>query len=137
MTSLVNLLGIDPQATPACPPVVLLPYCNVAITHYRGDSLALTVQVWDDAAQTVASDLTGATVTGAFKIDKDDPDPPVEEWGVAISLPNTILLTLTPAKSKAMPDFTYWDVQVDWLGDGTRVTTVITGTLTEVQDVTP
>lgn len=117
-----------------CPPIILIPTCNIAITHYRGDSLALVIHVWNNDAHTDPADLSTANVDAQLKVNATDPDF-VDEFGVSIA-GNAITLTLTPAQTRALPVKTVWDVQVDWFSDDTTVTTIATGTLTENQDVT-
>lgn len=123
-----------PLATSVCGPINLVPTCKVDINHWRGDSLSLLIRVWDDDAHTVPSDLSSATVTADLKVKNTD-EIAVDTFGISIS-GNDVTLSLTPAQSRAMPPKTVWDCQIDWYSDDARVTTVVTGTLTENQDVT-
>lgn len=105
----------------------------VNIAMRRGDSIALGVQVWDDDAQTVPTDLSGTLVTAQSR---NDPDGTViGDWDVSVS-GNEISLVLTGKLAQGLPLLSYWDCQIDWFMDGLTVTTIVAGAIAAEPDVT-
>src|SRR3954469_8155584 len=104
---------------------------NVAMR--RGESFALAVQVWDDDAQTVPTDLTGTIVTAQSR---EDPDGVlIGDWDVQVT-GNSVALVLSGKASAGLPVLSYWDCQVDWHADGATVTTIVAGAIAADPDVT-
>jgi hypothetical protein len=105
----------------------------VNIAMRRGDSFGLAVQVWDDDAQTVPTDLTGATIAAQSR---EDPDGTlIGDWEVTVT-GNTIGLVLAGKVAAGLPELSYWDCQVDWFADGITVTTLVAGAIAADRDVT-
>jgi hypothetical protein len=104
------------------------------ISHYRGDSLTLSISVWGDVAHTDPVDLAGAIVSGQVRADPDDSQV-VADLDIEVET-NVIRATLTPKGARALPELSSWDVQVDWFGDDTSVTTVAAGKIVALPDVT-
>ena len=62
-------------------------------------------------------------------------DPPAATFAVNVT-GNEVTLSLTPAETRLLPNAGVYDVQVDWLSDGTQVQTVACGTIKTSHDVT-
>lgn len=105
-----------------------------AVSHYRGDTLAIKLTCFQDADKTIPSVFTGALITSQLRVKNDDAAP-VDSYAVGV-VGNVITLSLTPAKVTALPDNTIWDVQVDWQSNGVNVQTIAQGTLALTMDVT-
>ena len=104
---------------------------NLAL--YRGDSIGLSVNVWEDDAGTVPADLTGATVTAQIRETYDDAEALSFEVEV---VDNTVVLVLPGKVASDLPPDGYWDLQVDWAGDGISVQTLVAGGIHTMSDVT-
>jgi hypothetical protein len=89
---------------------------RVPLAVYRGDTHHWTLTLWTDEFR-----RTGG-------------GPPVAALGVAVTLPNTVDLTLTAAASADLPGGLGWDLQLTF-PDGT-VRTVAAGPVTVTADVT-
>lgn len=106
-----------------------------SVAHYRGDSLGIRINCWQDTDKTIPAVFTGSTITSQIRVKADETIPPLDTFAVNVAS-NVVTLSLTPAKVTALPDATVWDVQVDWFSNGTSVQTIAQGTLTLTQDVT-
>lgn len=105
----------------------------VNIAMRRGDSFGLAVQVWDDDAQTVPTDLAGAIVTAQSR---EDPDGTlIGDWDVQVT-GNEIGLVLSGKVAAGLPVLSFWDCQVDWFADGITVSTLVAGAVAADPDVT-
>ena len=105
----------------------------VDIAMRRGDSVALAVQVWDDAEQTEPSDLTGAIVTAQTR---EVPDGPlIGDWTVEVT-GNLIEMVFSAKLAVDLPRLAVWDCQIDWFADGMTVTTITAGSVSADPDVT-
>lgn len=106
---------------------------TVNIAMRRGDSLGLSIQVWDDDAHTAPSDLSGTLVSAQSR---QDPDGPLlGDWQVSLD-GNSIALTLPAKVAQELPLLSYWDCQVDWHSDGLAITTIAAGAVAANRDVT-
>lgn len=98
---------------------------------YRGDSAEWTFTLWEDEAQTVASDLTGAEVAAEIR-NKSAGDKIValecEFTG------NVVTVRMTPDLYTDCPARGVWDLQITF-PDGT-VRTVLAGKVNCTGDVT-
>jgi len=104
------------------------------ITHYRGDSLVLSITLWNDAGHTVPSDLSAATVRAQVRETYDDAEV-AAEFDV-VTAANVITANLTPKSSRDLPPKGFWDCEVDWYSDDTSVQTVAGGAWVTAPDVT-
>jgi hypothetical protein len=104
------------------------------VTHYRGDTLALAVTLWDDDTHTVPSDLSAAKIAAEVRTAPSAPDV-VTSFAVSV-VGNVVTLTLDAEQSQELPPKCSYDVEVDWTGDRSRVQTVVQGALTITADVT-
>ena len=99
---------------------------------YRGDSYAWRIQLWDDADLSDPTDLTGATVAAEIR---DKPAGPIiVELDCAVTLPNIVDMTMTPAMWVDCPAKGVWDLQLTFTGGEVR--TVLRGAVTVTADVT-
>lgn len=99
---------------------------------YRGDSYAWRFILWQDAAQTIPTDLAGATVAAEIR-DKSAGNKIVELTVVA-TMPNIVDVSMTPTMYADCPAKGVWDLQVTF-PDG-QVHTPIAGQVTVTADVT-
>jgi hypothetical protein len=99
---------------------------------YRGDTYRYQFRLWQDAAQTVSSDLTGASVKAEIR---DRPGGTLIAVFVCnIVLPNIIDAVLDAADCAKLPSNAVWDLQLTYaMGD---VATVVTGPVNVTPDVT-
>lgn len=104
------------------------------IAHYRGDTLALLLRLFEDDAQTAPSDLAAATVTAQVRA-TTEATVVLAEFAVAVD-GNEVALRLSPEKSRTLPVTAVYDVQVDWASDDVNVQTVLSGQLISSPDVT-
>lgn len=103
---------------------------NLAL--YRGDTYSWTIKVWQDAAHTVPTDLTGATAKAEIR-DRTG-GTTIVPLTCTLTPPNTIVMKLATAQWTGMPPAGVWDLQITY-ADGT-VTTVLAGSVTVTPDVT-
>jgi hypothetical protein len=96
--------------------------------------MGVLIRLFEDAAKTVPSDLSEATVTAQVRA-TSEASAVLADFDVAVT-GNEISLVLTPAKSRSLPAAAVYDCQVDWQGDDVNVQTVLAGTLTVSPDVT-
>jgi hypothetical protein len=130
------LLGeeIMPTAAfPGCTDVQIQPDC-INVTFTRGDTLTIVLNVWDNTAQTIPSNLAGATVTAQVRTTPDSAT--VEATFSVTKTGNQVTLRLTPGQTRVLSSACSWDCQVDWTSDGSDVRTIVQGDLTVLQDVT-
>ena len=100
---------------------------------YRGDTATWEFVLWMDAAKTMPFDLTGATA--AAQIRTRPGGVLMVTLGTAITLPNTIIVSLNEPNSLALNGGVYaWDLPVTMLGGG--VQTMVAGPATVTEDVT-
>jgi len=99
---------------------------------YRGDTHRFRVILWADKAQTVAYDLTGATVEAEIR-DKSA-GIHVVTLDTVVTLPNIVDVAMTPEMFDTCPLKGVWDLQVT-TGDG-EVLTPLAGTVAVMADVT-
>src|SRR4051794_5271652 len=100
---------------------------KVSFNHYRGDSLAFAVEVWDDAEKTIPSDLSAALVSAQVRESPDDTQV-LADLEVTV-LGNTINCVLPPKGARELKATNVFDVQVDWYSDDTNVQTVLAGVI--------
>ena len=113
------------------------PYANPGgydLAVYRGDSYSWQFNLWQDAAKTIPFNLTGYTVKSEIR---DSPGGvTIIALTSAVTLPNTIVLTLSSANSHILPEGSgVWDLQLTHTSDG-WVSTVVKGGVTVTDDVT-
>jgi hypothetical protein len=102
------------------------------LSLYRGDTYRWRFHLWDDAAQTVASDLTGVTATAQIR-DRVGGSL-ITALDCTVTLPNTVDAVLTSANCALLPSTGAWDLQLLYAsGD---VATVLAGPVSTVADVT-
>ena len=106
-----------------------------AIEQWRGDTLSVLFRLWRDADHSDPVDLTGATVSAEVRETAESADPPAAEFAVSVT-GNEVTLSLTPEQTRALPASGVYDLQVDWLADGTQIQTVACGKITTSHDVT-
>jgi hypothetical protein len=102
------------------------------LSLYRGDSYAWRFILWQDEAQTVPVDLTGATVEAEIR--EKSAGTSVVALTCTPSLPNTVDVAMTPDLYATCPSKGVWDLQVTF-PDGS-VQTPVAGTVTVSGDVT-
>ena len=105
-----------------------------AIEQWRGDTCSVLFRLWRDSGGTPV-DLTGAVVTAQVRETAESADPASAEFDVSVT-GNEVTLTLTPEQTRALPASGVYDLQVDWLADGTQIQTVAAGKITTSHDVT-
>jgi hypothetical protein len=120
-------------AFPGCTDVQIQPDC-INVTFTRGDTLTIVLNVWDNTAQTIPSNLTGATVTAQVRTTPDSTT--VEATFAVTKSGNQVTLRLTPGQTRVLSPSCAWDCQVDWISDGSDVRTIVQGDLSVLQDVT-
>ena len=100
---------------------------------YQGDTASWQFMLWQDAGKSDPVDLTGASV--ASQVRNRPGGMLIATLDCAVTLPNTVLVTLAAADSAALPTApAAWDMQVTWpSGD---VTTVVAGPVNVTADVT-
>lgn len=106
---------------------------RVPMSHYRGDTLAFMLRLWDDTAKTVPSDLTGSTVLAQVR-SVPDSEEIIATFTTDVDA-NEITLTLLPAVTELLPEDAAYDVQIDWQSDGANIQTIVAGPLTAPPDV--
>ena len=99
---------------------------------YRGDSHNFRVILWADSGQTVAYDLTGATVEAEIR--EKSAGTHVVILDTVVSLPNIVDVAMLPELYATCPAKGVWDLQVT-TADG-EVLTPLAGTVTVTPDVT-
>jgi hypothetical protein len=107
------------------------------VQHYRGDSLALQLRVWQDVDNTVPADFSAAAVVAQIRTVTESPDI-VAEFDVTVT-GNTLTLVLDPKQSRELPPTCVFDVEVDWAfatDPDVNVQTVLAGSLAVASDVT-
>lgn len=99
---------------------------------YRGDSYNWQFTLYDDAAQTTPSDLTGVQVHAEVR---DKPGGTfICTLTCTVTLPNVILARLSAGDSAKLPSSGVWDLQLNYpTGD---VATVLAGAVNVTPDVT-
>jgi hypothetical protein len=99
---------------------------------YRGDSYRWRFVLWADTARTVAIDLTSVTVGAEIRVSTGS--TPIYPIAIAVTLPNTIDLSLSAAASAQVPAAAIWDLQLTYpSGD---VQTIVSGAVSVRGDVT-
>lgn len=99
---------------------------------YRGDSYSWRFRLFEDAAQTVPTDLTGATVKAEIR-DKSA-GTTIVALTTVVTLPNTVDMSIAPADYDGCPAKGVWDLQLTFV-DGS-VQTPVAGAVTVTADVT-
>lgn len=106
---------------------------NANLDVYRGDTQRWQFKLWTDTASTVATDLTGVTVSATVR-DKALGGSYETAPSCIVTLPNIIDMTLTSDQSRNLPAVGVWDLQVTFpSGD---IFTVMRGAVIVTQDVT-
>lgn len=106
---------------------------NMPMDIYRGDTSAWQFKLYEDEEKTIPSDLTG--VAAKAQIRDRSGGAKITELTCEITLPNTILMTLSATASKAISITRgVWDLQLTY-PDG-RVVTIVAGGVTVTPDVT-
>ena len=110
-----------------------MPPGRYTLAVYQGDTARWRFDLWADAAKRVAADLTGAAVSAQVR-DRPGGDL-VATLPCAVTLPNSVLVTITAAVSAGLPTSpSAWDMQVVYpSGD---VSTVLAGPVNVTVDVT-
>lgn len=99
---------------------------------YAGDDHAWRFVLWADVEKTEAADLTGMSVKAEIR---DRPGgATIVAAHVAVTLPNTVDVSLTPADTRACPASGRWDLQLTDAGG--RVATVLAGAVKVIGDIT-
>lgn len=99
---------------------------------YRGDSYHWTFVLWQDKNKTIPIDLNGATVKAEIR---DKPSgAAIVHLTTVVTLPNTIVMTMTPAMYADCPVEGVWDCQVTF--SDLDVHTVLRGFVGVTADVT-
>lgn len=98
---------------------------------YRGDTTRWRFVLWQDAAKTVAVDLTGVLVTAQLR---DHPDGTIcATLACTVTLPNTIDAMLSAVNSAKVVNGV-WDLQLVYSsGD---IVTALSGTVLTIPDIT-
>lgn len=105
---------------------------RLPLSLYRGDTYRWRFRLWDDVAQTEASDLTGVTATAQIR-DRVGGNL-ITALDCTVVLPNIVEAVLTAANSALLPSTGAWDLQLLYVsGD---VATVLAGPVSVVADVT-
>lgn len=104
------------------------------IEQYRGDTCGVLLRLWEDDAKTEPVDLSGVVVTAQVRVKATDAEA-LTDFAVATAT-NEVTLTLTPTQTRELPTQSVWDCQLDWLGDGASIQTIVSGTIKVTQDVT-
>jgi len=103
-----------------------------ALNIYAGDDHAWRFVLWADTAKTDPVDLTGMVVKAEIR-DRSS-GAVIVSMHVAVTQPNIVDVTLTPADTRACPASGRWDLQLtDALG---RVATVLAGPVKVTGDIT-
>jgi len=99
---------------------------------YRGDSSRWRFLLWADPDRTVAVDLTGVVVGAEIRTATGA--TPIYPIAIAVTLPNTIDLSLSATASAQVPASAIWDLQLTYpSGD---VQTIVSGAVSVKGDVT-
>jgi len=99
---------------------------------YRGDSYRWRFVLWADPDRSVAVDLTGVVVGAEIRVSTGA--TPIYPIVIAVTLPNTIDLSLSAAASVQVPAAAIWDLQLTYpSGD---VQTIVRGAVSVTGDVT-
>ena len=99
---------------------------------YRGDSYRWRFVLWADPDRTVPLDLTGVVVGAEIRVNTGT--TPIYPITIAVTLPNTIDLSLSAAASAQVPATAIWDLQLTYAsGD---VQTIVAGPVSVKGDVT-
>ena len=110
--------------TPGAYPLVL----------YRGDSYHWQFVLWGDAAKTIPINLTNATPKAEIR--SGPGGSLITQLTLTVTLPNTIVATLSAASSALLTDAGgAWDLQLTYTTSG-DVQTVLAGPVTVTMDVT-
>ena len=99
---------------------------------YRGDTLRLTVRLWQDTAKTQPMHLDGAQAKAEIRTAPGGPSLLV--LSCTVQLPNLVLVAMTAEQSKRAPLTGAWDCQVTFASGDIR--TVLAGPVTTTADVT-
>lgn len=105
---------------------------RMPLSLYRGDTYRWRFHLWNDVAQTEASDLTGVVATAQIR-DRVGGNL-ITAMDCTVTLPNVIDAVLTAANCALLPSTGAWDLQLLYAsGD---VATVLAGPVNAVADVT-
>lgn len=108
---------------------------KTSLALYRGDTVDVVVQVWDDDDHTVPTDLSGTEINAQIRQSADAVDV-VADFVVEVE-GNTIGLKLDPKAAASLPPAAVFDVEIDWSnGLGDDIQTVVYGTIATTPDVT-
>jgi len=103
-----------------------------SLSLYRGDTYRWRFMLWADPDRTVAVDLTGVVVGAEIRCGTGT--TPIYPLTIAVTLPNTIDLSLSAAASAQVPASAIWDLQLTHpSGD---VQTIVSGSVSVKGDVT-
>ena len=72
-----------------------------AVSHYRGDTLAIKLTCWQDDKKTVPCNFTGATIVSQLRVKADDAQP-ADTFAVSVT-GQVVTLSLTPARDHYSP----------------------------------
>lgn len=100
---------------------------------YRGDTSRTSFVLWLDAAKTLPFDLTGVGVKAQIR---EKPDSPaiIAELTCAVTLPNTIVVSVPTDVAATLKSRGAWDLQLTLVnGD---IQTVLAGAANATPDVT-
>ena len=102
------------------------------LEFYRGDSQYFEVELWEDAAGTIPSDVTGAEVKAEIR-DKTA-GVHIVELDCTLTPPNLIAVAMTPEMWVDCPTKGVWDLQLTMPSGEVR--TVLAGKVDTTADVT-
>lgn len=99
---------------------------------YRGDSYSWEFHLWDDAAQTIATDLAGAVAAAEIR---DRPaGSTIAPLVCLVVLPNVVRMTLAATLWPDIKSRGVWDLQLSFSAEDVR--TVLAGCIKVTSDVT-
>ena len=99
---------------------------------YRGDTLRLTVRLWQDTAKTAPLHLDGAQAKAEIRTAPGGPS--LLTLSCTVSLPNSVLVAMTAEQSQRAPLSGAWDLQLTLASGDIR--TVLAGPVVTTPDVT-
>ena len=108
------------------------PAAEFDLEIYRGDTPSWSFTFWQDTGKTIPVDLTG--VVAKSQIREKPMGARISDLVTAISLPNTVQVSITTAISHGLPATGAWDLQLTYPGG--LVNTPVAGNVAVTPDVT-
>ena len=105
---------------------------NFPLNVYRGDCYHWSFTFWSDLAGTVAYDLAGAVAKAEIRAKPGS--AVLAALGCVVTLPNTIVVSLSSVLSESLSGKSAWDLQVTF-PDGC-VKTLVAGGVSVTSDIT-